>query len=50
MAVTGSGGYDPVRDERTFDVSFSGGSLEYASGTTRSVRGSFRNESIYIRR
>ena len=50
MAVTGSGGYDPVRDERTFDVSFSGGSLEYTSGTTRSVRGSFRNESIYIRR
>lgn len=50
MAVSGSGGFDPVRGERTFDVSFSGGSLEYASGPTRSVRGSFRNESIYIRR
>lgn len=50
MAVTGSGGYDPGRDEVTLDVSFAGGRLRYTSGAAKKVSGVFRNQTVDIRR
>ena len=46
MALDGSGEYDYSSGDLRLDVTFSGGELHYRSAAERSVRGTFRGQSV----